>query len=393
MSNISIKDLKQIIKDHYKHNIELATKGFLPNTLRVLGESGIGKTSIVKEASEELCAELHDEGIRWKKINLANISDVAELIGYPKTKTLIKKDGEEMWVWDESLSIYPEWTKTNRTVTSYAHPEWIEYLSSGGILCLDDYNRSSSRVLQAIMEILDRREYISWKLPDNVLIVLTGNPSNGDYLVTSEDAAQTSRYITYEVEFDFKSWSEWASKNNIKFEYIDFIKINEEELFKKSDINIRQWTKIFSLASITQLNDTFFNSLIKGCVGNEKALLFMDYLSDIGKIEITGEEIVNGEYKAISKKLNGLIFKKDYYRHSISSVIASRIINYINSNPIENICKKASEKLIKLTSDKIFNIDTMIFLTQEISDTPLYNMLLSNDVFLDLINESDVETK
>ena len=97
MSNISIKDLKQIIKDHYKHNIELATKGFLPNTLRVLGESGIGKTSIVKEASEELCAELHDEGIRWKKINLANISDVAELIGYPKTKTLIKKDGEEMW--------------------------------------------------------------------------------------------------------------------------------------------------------------------------------------------------------------------------------------------------------------------------------------------------------
>ena len=119
----------------------------------------------------------------------------------------------------------------------------------------------------------------------------------------------------------------------------------------------------------------------------------MDYLSDIGKIEITGEEIINGEYKAISKKLNGLIFKKDYYRHSISSVIASRIINYINSNPIEDICKKASEKLIKLTSDKIFNIDTMIFLTQEISDTPLYNMLLSNDVFLDLINESDVETK
>ena len=87
--------------------------------------------------------------------------------------------------------------------------EALEHLvkgrGEGGILILDDYTRSEPRFMQATMELIDRQEYISWKLPKNWHIVLTTNPDNGDYNVTSLDIAQKTRFISVEVKFDEKS--------------------------------------------------------------------------------------------------------------------------------------------------------------------------------------------
>ena len=54
--------------------------------------------------------------------------------------------------------------------------------------------------MQATMEILDRQEYVSWKLPKNWHILLTTNPDNGDYNVTSLDVAQKTRFISVELK-------------------------------------------------------------------------------------------------------------------------------------------------------------------------------------------------
>lgn len=45
-------------------------------------------------------------------------------------------------------------------------------------------------IAQAVMELIYKQEYISWKLPPNTHIVLTSNPDNGEYNVTSTDEAQ-----------------------------------------------------------------------------------------------------------------------------------------------------------------------------------------------------------
>ena len=88
---------------------------------------------------------------------------------------------------------------------SYSPPEWISGKEDGGILLLDDWNRADIRFIQAVMELVDRQEYISWKLPKNWHIILTANPDNGDYLVSSIDNAQKTRFISTILQFDLHS--------------------------------------------------------------------------------------------------------------------------------------------------------------------------------------------
>ncbi|WP_353086646.1 hypothetical protein, partial [Flavobacterium sp.] len=71
------------------------------------------------------------------------------------------------------------------------------------------------RFIQAVMELIDRGEYVSWKMPQNWTIVLTSNPDNGDYSVNTVDPAQRTRYLTVEMSFNHKEWATWAEFNNI----------------------------------------------------------------------------------------------------------------------------------------------------------------------------------
>ena len=57
-------------------------------------------------------------------------------------------------------------------------------------MLLDDWNRADIRFIQAVMELIDRQQYISWTLPKDWHIILTANPDTGDYLVNSIDNAQ-----------------------------------------------------------------------------------------------------------------------------------------------------------------------------------------------------------
>lgn len=400
MSKLSIDELKEFLKKHFLYNKMLSDRKFSPLSIRVTGPSGVGKTSAVEQCVEELSNELKRE-IRWKKLNLANISDTGDLVGFPKTKTLIRRlinedtrEYEERWVWDDSLNRYKDWEMTPNSVTAYAHPEWVEYLSEGGILLLDDFNRAPVRILQAIMDIIDRRQFYSWTLPDDVLIVLTGNPSGEDYLVAEEDKAQTTRYITYNVDFDFNCWKGWAMSNGIKEEFIEFIAINHEELFSKddkSDTNIRQWTKLFTLASITDLDDKFYGRFIDACVGNKNTHLFIEHLNEINKIEITGEEILTtSKYELMKEKLLKLIFSKNnYYRNSVASIILSRITNYlIQADKDGKKLEKPSEILVKLLSDNVFNKEAIYVLTSDLSRSAsrALSILADNDNYLELVS-------
>lgn len=68
---------------------------------------------------------------------------------------------------------------------------------------------TTEAISQAVMEIICRQEYISWKLPKNTTIVLTENPDNGNYNVNSMDEAMSSRYMKFDVKFDVRSWANY----------------------------------------------------------------------------------------------------------------------------------------------------------------------------------------
>ena len=219
--NLNIDDLKGFMSHMITNNRFLQDQGKLPVSVEVLGESGIGKTSTVKQIAED-----HD--LDFVKLNLAQIEELGDLVGFPvrefqmykeqvislnknqdtvnygagkkaassdvaalaKGTSVTKKIGQ--WVSELAVSDYLKngFKLTGKNRMSYCAPEWISGKKKGGILLLDDWNRADVRFIQAVMELIDRQTYISWTLPKDWHIILTANPDNGDYMVYSDDAAQ-----------------------------------------------------------------------------------------------------------------------------------------------------------------------------------------------------------
>ena len=212
--NLNIDDLKGFMSHIITNNRFLQGQGKPPVSIEVLGESGIGKTSTVKEIAD-------GEGLDFVKLNLAQIEELGDLVGFPvrefqmytekkvplngKSNTInygasqtaasndvaklnsntsvTKKIGQ--WVSELAVSDYLKngYKLTGKNRMSYCAPEWIADKKKGGILLLDDWNRADVRFIQAVMELIDRQTYISWSLPQDWHIVLTANPDNGDYMV------------------------------------------------------------------------------------------------------------------------------------------------------------------------------------------------------------------
>ena len=169
-----------------EYNRFLQEQGKRPVAINIEGEAGIGKTSTILQFADEM-------NMKCVKLSLSQIEEIGDLVGYPhKEFEVCKDDGPCKWIPESMLQTYIEYKykPTGNKRMTHAAPEWVQGLTEGGILILDDYTRADSRFMQAAMEIIDRQEYISWKLPKDWHVILTTNPDSGDYHVSSLDPAQ-----------------------------------------------------------------------------------------------------------------------------------------------------------------------------------------------------------
>ena len=200
--NLNTTEVKEFLRHIITNNQIIQANGKNPVAVEVVGDSGIGKTSTVIQLAEEL-------NLNFVKLNLAQIEEIGDLVGFPVVQYQIQEkmttsNPDEVrtprtaWVNEAAFQEYLKagFKDTGKTRMSYAAPEWIAGKDEGGILLLDDWNRADSRFIQAVMELVDRQTYISWKLPKNWHILLTSNHDNGDYMVNSIDSAQRTRFIT-----------------------------------------------------------------------------------------------------------------------------------------------------------------------------------------------------
>ena len=126
------------------------------------------------------------------KLNLSQLDEIGDLVGFPMKEHEMIKDAVIKWVPESTIPQYISsgYKPTGQKKMTHAIPEWVQGRKEGGILILDDWTRADLRFIQACMELIDRQTYISWSLPKDWHIVLTSNPDNGEYLVSSIDNAQ-----------------------------------------------------------------------------------------------------------------------------------------------------------------------------------------------------------
>lgn len=363
---LNVEELKDFIKHMINNNQHIQAEGKVPVALNVEGDAGLGKTSAIIQLGKELALQV-------VKLNLSQIEELGDLIGFPYKEFQIEnKEGQKKWIQENLLETYVKggFRPTGQSRMTHAAPEWIQGRGEGGILILDDYTRSEPRFMQATMELIDRQEYISWKLPKNWHIVLTTNPDNGDYNVTSLDVAQKTRFISVEVKFDEKVWAKWAESAGIDGRCINFLLMNPEII--KDSVNPRALTTFFnSISSISKFEDSLplIQMIGEGSVGPEVASMFSMFINNkLDKI-ISPEDIMTNQSEAyVIGALNSSVGAGDNFRADISSVIATRVINYCLTFAEKNVISDAYvNRLVKLvTTADCFTDDLKYFMVKEI---------------------------
>lgn len=364
---LNIKELEAVINHTVKNNRYLQAKGLPPIAIEVLGESGIGKTSGILQFAES-------NKLNFVKLNLAQIEELGDLVGYPIRQFEMCSTDDCVWVDEHAVEDYRkmEWKFTGKNRMSYCPPEWIAGRENeGGFLVLDDFNRADPRFMQATMELIDRQQYISWKLPQDWHIVLTCNPDDGNYNVTSMDDAQKTRYISMNLKFDIKCWAEWAEKNEIDGRCINFLLMHPELV--KGKVNARAITTFFN--SISSLS-SFENNLPlielfgEGSVGEEFANMFTLFINNkLDKLITPQEMLFDKKEEEVVNKLKHLIGSMNNYRADIASTLATRLVNFaVNYAETNTIDKTLIDRIGKLITENIFTNDLKFNIVRSLYD-------------------------
>ena len=382
--SINPNELKDFLNHIINNNRHLQENGKGPVAVEVIGESGIGKTSSIVQLADEL-------DLNFVKLNLAQIEEIGDLVGFPIRQFEVT-DGATVKYVDESAleDVRTEGYKTTgKNRMSYCPPEWIANKANGGILLLDDWNRADSRFIQAIMELIDRQQYISWTLPKDWHIILTANPDNGDYLVNSIDNAQKTRFISVNLKFDMECWGKWAENSDIDGRCINFMLMNPELINK--EVNSRSAVMFFnSISSIKSFEDSLplIQMIGEGSVGSEFSSMFTMFINNkLDKI-ISPQNIMDQDEKYVLGTLKSIIGDDDKYRADIAATISTRLVNYLERYATDNKVEKVTIERIKaLVKSDIFTKDIMFNMVKGIynANTKKYQMMLMDKELSQLI--------
>ena len=403
---LNSEELKNFMKHIISNNQVIQKEGKNPISVEVIGESGIGKTSTIIQIAQE-------HNLNFVKLNLAQIEELGDLVGFPVRQFKMVKDGGEgevkevtkmvkklvkakfktptgdiverevekefpvtekitvpggsttIWVDETAVEEYSKQgysfaTGENKRM-AYCPPEWIADKTGGGVLLLDDWNRADTRFLQAVMELIDRQEYISWKLPENWHIMLSANPDNGDYLVNTIDVAQRTRFASIELKFEVETWAKWAEQNSIDGRCINFLLMNPEVISQR--VNARSITNFFnSISSIDDFEKSLglIQNLGEATVGPEPALLFSQFIANkLDKLITPKQMLLEMKDEEVIAELKKLVWEDNSYRADLASVFCNRLVNYAlvyaDKNTITPEIIKRIGALIK--DEDVFNFD------------------------------------
>tara|TARA_B110000503_G_C7163644_1_gene420839 strand:- start:111 stop:1310 length:1200 start_codon:yes stop_codon:yes gene_type:complete len=386
-TSLNVSEMKDFLKHIVNNNQYLQERRKPPVAVEVVGDSGLGKTSMAIQLKDEL-------NLDFVKLNLAQIEELGDLVGFPIRQFEMKKENNLNWIDEHAVEDYHKqgYSTTGLNRMSYCPPEWIAGKEKGGILLLDDWNRADIRFIQAIMELIDRQEYISWKLPKNWHIILTSNPDNGEYLVNSIDNAQRTRFITVDLKFDIKCWSVWAEENEIDGRCINFL-LKHPELVS-SKINSRSITTFFnSISSLSSFESNLglIQMVGEGSVGPEFTTMFTMFINNKLDKMISPEDILFHESEEyVMKSLKSIIGKDDKYRADLASILSTRLINYslfcAKNNKVE---KNLIDRLAFLMNEDVFAMDLKYNIIKSIynGNSPAFKSLMLNKTLLKFLTK------
>jgi len=264
-SRVVYHEMQQFLEDCFKMNRVAEKHGTERFAACIYGHAGIGKTQLVKQFRKRPVefGGVTYSGYSVYDVPIAQFEEMGDLHGLPEKHVLMKKqetvvggsaDGtvkgvNEQWVPIDIVESYRkqgwELDHTFGIRTMYAPPDWVPSTPGPSILLLDDWNRASIRIIKGIMQLLQNYGMVSWKLPSGCNIVLTGNPDEQDYMVTSIDSAILTRIRSTTLVHDAREWSIWATGAGLDPRGINWVLAYPEMMIGKERTNPRTLSEFF----------------------------------------------------------------------------------------------------------------------------------------------------
>ena len=342
-NEMTLNEFKEVFSYLLDNNKHLEDSNLRPIAVGVEGEAGIGKTTLIEDIAKE-------RGMTLCKVNLAQLEEIGDLVGMPM------KECEVAWIengqvkdkrWmpeSQTKNLDLRLKLTGRVRMSYAPPAWlpVDENPNGTIVFLDDYTRANSMFMQATMEIINTASYISWKLPKYTSIVLSSNPDDGQFSVTSLDNAEKTRFINFNLKLNIEDWAKWAEEAEIDGRAINFELLYGDEIFKKHNnvqtVNprsyttfckaisgLKDWNKPETLALILQIS--------KGCFLNDKdniiGNLFTTFIANKLDRLIQPKDMIELKWDTLEPKMKNCVYDNGQFRPEIASVLTIRFMNYV----------------------------------------------------------------
>lgn len=151
-------------------------------TPALLGEAGIGKSSIIEDLARVLKTKVFT-------LQVNQLADRTDLTGVRPVQDEVtgewKQDAFPHIILAEAI----QYAKDNPNETP--------------IIFLDEFNRALPEITSAILSFITLRKIANIQFPDNIRFVVAGNDSGN---VTSIDSASKTRFVIYKVEPDIDTF-------------------------------------------------------------------------------------------------------------------------------------------------------------------------------------------
>ena len=272
LSTTTIEDAQEILRHHLGvlwKDPALASK--LP-PMMLWGPPGIGKSTIIRELTEEL-------GIGFIDVRLAQREPV-DIRGLP-----VPRDDRQGVDWIVSS----EWPR-----------EGQKDFNPKGIILFDEITAADPSLQVAAYEfILDRRLGMLYDVPEGWYIIAAGNRTKDGAVARTMSSALANRFCHLELRSDTASWTKWAWTNELHPAVIGFIRYRPDLLFNMNGDRERGWPSPRSWARVSLemqvaedvgLSKRILANIIEGLVGPGAAIEFQAFMSwseqlpDVGKM-------------------------------------------------------------------------------------------------------------
>lgn len=243
-------------------------------TPHLIGKHGLGKSSVVAQWCKENGYEMVD-------VRLGQMADAGDIIGLPEFHT------------DE-----------NGKYTKYVLPDFFPR-KPNTVIFLDEINRASKDLLQAVFELIYDKRLKGVALPANCHIIAASNPATDDYAVLDfSDSAFQDRFVHLEFSPSEKEFVDYM-KDVKGFTSSGFLAFLQEDPRMMDDANLqgidmsfvkpsrRSWDaalQIEAMYDAGKMDKNMFMSIVSGIVGATAtiaAIAFKDtHVGSINPVEI-----------------------------------------------------------------------------------------------------------